>query len=672
MGRKFSGEVPAKKAVISMDLRVLELARRGATVGDNFVMTCGADVRAMEATVGEQNFIAVRPPDVPVLAGDVSRPTPLSTLCGLLGAARIWHAVARCFAAAALALLTALSLAHAQDMTRSHGSFETAVRKLVVELDGCQDLPACLAVLDDFVPSLSPGQASGEGPTIAHSLKRFGEMAKQELLRRAASADPGWPNLAGDILSYWGGWSPSDVPALRAALRLRHGGWIARPLAEIRTPEAIEALVEDLAVVGSANQTGWALARTGHEALPYLLPIFADEQRANDVASVIHQMGKEALVVAPDWVSMVANPDNPKNVRLAALRGLAAMGDGVGQQGKDLGAMLASPDADIRTQTFKTLVAIRDPSVVMTVAENCRPSGKAFYEIPLESRHCLLTVAAFGEHARTAGSPLMEFLASPNGEEVATAATALGYIGHLAAIPHIEQQLRSPDWRVVYAAARSLGWLGAVDSVQTLERVASSHWLPEVRDQALMAVDALKGGEQRLARPPSFKEPNGALPLFSIGRSTLRSQPMCSSRRWEWNGIRFSRPTSSTRVLGLALGPGALVGSNRGEWGGDLTWKPVNGQVQLLHKHNVVAIQPADGGAIVLFGLDHMGLVDGYAVRVSRRGDDDWSLSEVARLPSTADALATIEPNLFAAWSESRVVVFSDQEIVGLAKCVAN
>lgn len=122
----------------------------------------------------------------------------------------------------------------------------------------------------------------------------------------------------------------------------------------------------------------------------------------------------------------------------------------------------------------------------------------------------------------------------------------------------------------------------------------------------------------------------------------------------------------------LTLGAGVLVGINRGEWGGDLTWNPVNGQGQLLLEHNVVAIEPAEGGVIVLFGLAQGGLVDGYVVRVSRRGDGDRSLSEVARLPSTADALATIGPNLFAAWSENRVIVFSDQEIVGLAKCVDN
>jgi hypothetical protein len=380
-------------------------------------------------------------------------------------------------------------------------------------------------------------------------------------------------------------------------------------------------------------------------------------------------------MVAPDWVLMAANTDDPKNVRLAALRGLAEMGEGVGQQGKHLGAALASPDADIRAQAFKTLVAIRDLSVVTTVAENCKPSGTAFYRMPFESLDCLMTLAAFGEHARMAGSQLMKFLASPNGEELASAVTALGYIGYDAATPQIEQQLRSPDWRVVYAAARSLGWLGAAISIPALEQIASGHWLPEVRDEALTAVDALKGGQHRLARPRSFEGRSGAPHVFFIGgfpgRGILRTQPLCNSRRWEWNGIPLSQP-SSTRVPRLMLGAGTLVGTSRGEFGGELAWQPVGGQAQLLLKHNVVAIESAQGGAIVLFGLAHMGLVDGYAIRVSRRGDDDWSLSEVARLPSTADALAMIGPNLFAAWSENRVVVFSDQEIVGLAKCVEN
>jgi HEAT repeat protein len=578
----------------------------------------------------------------------------------------------RCFLVAAVALPIALPHAQAQEMVRDPTARERAERTLALELEGCPVLPACLTILDAFVPPRDDGRHSNAAKAIADNLRRFGESARQELLRRAAGVHPGWRNLASDILSYWGGWSPSDVPAIRAALQLQHGGWMARPLAEIKTPEAIQALVEDLGVIGSMSQTGWALVQIGPRALPYLLPILSDDQHAFEAASVIRQMGRKALVAAPEWTSLAASTGNPKNVRVAALRGLAAMGDAAQQQGKDLREMLANSDADIRAQVFKTLVAIRDPTVVTTVAKNCNPSGTAFYRIPHQSLSCLLDVGAFGEDARTVGPQLMKFLASPNGEELAVAVTALGYIGYEGAIPQIEQQLRSPDWRIVYAAARSLGWLGATGSIPELERAAFGHWLPEVRDQALTAADALKGSERRIARPPSFEGRDGARHLFFIGGGflgggILRSVPSCGSREWEWYDARFSLPPPATRVARLSLGAGELIGTNRGEWGGTLAW---TGQAQPIIEHNVVAIEPTEGGAIVLFGLSHMGWVDGYAVRVSQRGDVGWSLSEVARLPSTADALATIGPNLFAAWSENRVVVFSDKEILGLARCI--
>jgi HEAT repeat protein len=468
-------------------------------------MTRGAGVHLMGLTVDAHQ-------DIPRLVNEVSRPTLFSTLCGLAGATPILGVAVRCLPAVAVALLTALSHAKAQEAVRDPTERTRAEHNIVLELEGCPALPACLVVLDAFVSPRDDGRGSSAARAIAHKLLRFGEPAKQELLRRAAGAHPGWRNLAGDILQYWEAWSPSDVPAIRAALQLRHGGWIARPLAAIKTPEAIQALVEDLPFIGAESQTGWALIQIGPKALPHLLPILADERHAFAAASVIHRMGKEAFVAAPDWASIGGSADNPKNVRLAALRGLAAMGDGARQQGKDLREMLASPDVDIRAQVFETLVAIRDPSVVTSVAENCNPSETAFYR-PLQSRTCLMNIAAFGEHARTVGSQLMKFLASPNGEELAVAVTALGYIGYDAAIPQIEQQLRSPDWRVVYAAARSLGWLAATGSIRELEKVASGHWLPEVRDQALTAIDALKGSGRRMARPPSFKGP-GASTFF--------------------------------------------------------------------------------------------------------------------------------------------------------------
>jgi hypothetical protein len=174
----------------------------------------------------------------------------------------------RCFFAAAVALLTVL--APTRDLAQDFVARARAEHKLALEMEGCPAVPACLAMLDAVVAPVDDGGLNEAARKISTNLQRFGEPAKQELLRRAAGAHPGWRNLAGGILQFWGSWSPSDVAAIRAALQLQHGGWIARSLVAIKTPEAIQALVEDLAFAGAATQTGFALTQIGPDALPYL------------------------------------------------------------------------------------------------------------------------------------------------------------------------------------------------------------------------------------------------------------------------------------------------------------------------------------------------------------------------------------------------------------------
>jgi HEAT repeat protein len=606
----------------------------------------------------------------------------LSADRGLPGATPMLGMAARRIAVAVIALLTVLSHAQAQGVKFWDPAVDKEELKLARQLEGCPTLPECLAILDAFVfPGTYVNQVRGAGTEIAGNFLRFGEPAKHELLRRAGGDHLHRRNLASAILAAWGAWpwSPSDVPAIRAALKLSPGGWMARPLAEIKTPEAIEALLEDLPTADSGYETVASLAKIGPPVMPHLLPLLADDQRAHRAAMVVRQMGRDALVAGSDWLSLATSADALKTERTAALRGLAAMGWAARWHEKDLRALLASPDkdlrtllasqdSDIRTEATNTLVALRDASVVTEMAERCNPSGSAFDRLGvLEGPYfCLNDIASLGDNARKAGPILRKFLASPNGEEVAGAVSVLGYIGYDAAIPEIEYQLRSPDWRVVYSAARSLGWLGATGSIAELERVASVHWLPEVQQQASTVVDALKHGERRLALPPSLHFVSGD------GHSgIIKDAPACASGRWAWRDVLFSGPPPRTHKTERTLGAGVLIGiDHRTYGGGKLVWQPADGPAQLIHEDDVVGIEPAEDGAIALFGGAHIGIVSGYAARVSQRGDGSWSFSEIARMPTFASRLATIGPNLFAAWDYNRVVVLSDKEILGLAQCV--
>lgn len=537
-------------------------------------------------------------------------------------------------------------------------------------LDDCASLEICLQLLDQVVPARDDGEGSNAG-ILANKLHRFGDAAKSELLRRATGSHPGWRNVAGAILSEWHSWTPADVPELREALRKQPGGWVARSLGEIANSEAIQALVEDLPK-GSANQTDFALKELGAKAIPYLVPLLENSKNASSAARIIREMNTAALPFASQWATQAADPQQPVQARLGALRGIAAIGDKARPSCESLHHLLHDSEPKIREQVDVTLKAVRDPVVVEEVARTCHPSAAPFDPLALEALKCLGEIASYGNGGREVGNALLPFLASENGAEHSYAVTTLGQIGFEPAIPQIEDAMNSADWRVVYAAIRSLGWFGDTSAVPAMERIASDYWLPEVRAKAKQVAWVLSS-EGRVNRPSQFSRPseNDRNP-FVIDREVLDGVPDCPSKQWKWKdtSFRFPASRSNERNTELQISDGKFVGTNHGEWGGELMWRPTNGEPISIQKDNVVGIEPDEDGTVVLFGLAHMGLAYGYAVHVTRSNGETWRSVEVARLPAEAGALVTVGPDLFAAWSDRRVVVFSTrQSILGLATC---
>jgi hypothetical protein len=356
-------------------------------------------------------------------------------------------------------------------------------------------------------------------------------------------------------------------------------------------------------------------------------------------------------------------------MRLAALRGLAAMGELAQSHASLIRTLLADANLNLREQSFDTLVAMHDPDVAAAVAEHCKPSASEFEfeSLPLDSVLCIGKAAAFGTSGRVAGPVLMKFLASPSNAERALAIGALGYTGYGDATPEIVQALTSQDWRIVRAAVHSLGWLGAVQASPDIEGIASSYWLPEVREDARAVLAALKGSEGKVARPRGFPS-NDFLTLPY--RREHQAESACPSGQWEWQGVPIPQfPAARAEQHRLPFTGGTLTGADWGEFGGDLRWEKPGEPAQRIIKDNVRAILPAEGGAIVLFGLAHLGGNRGYVLRVSQRSDGGWSLTEVARLPGVPKASAAIGPNLYAALSNGKVAVFDSEKILGLAEC---
>lgn len=157
----------------------------------------------------------------------------------------------------------------------------------------------------------------------------------------------------------------------------------------------------------------------------------------------------------------------------------------------------------------------------------------------------------------------------------------------------------------------------------------------------------------------------------------LNEAPTCPSNTWQWQNQTFRladedhklRDSVERNGVELKFSDGKLTGTNRGEWGGTLTWHPRHGNPTKLHGDNVIAILPDGSNAVVIYGLDYVEPT-GYALLFTRTDSGDWQPKILARLLSAPRDVTTLGPGLYAALNRNRAIVFSaSQGILGLASC---
>jgi hypothetical protein len=397
---------------------------------------------------------------------------------------------------------------------------------------------------------------------------------------------------------------------------------------------------------------------------------------------VISVMDPLPLSYATGWVAIALDPNKEFEERIAALRGIAALGPTARPACADLHNLLGAPEPGLRHEAGIALHAIRDPSVIGELAKRCRPHAERFDSVAIDALLCLRDIADFGPDGREAGSEILSFLDSKNGAERSYAILTLGRIGYKEAAPEIELALKSPDWRIVDSAVWSLGWLGDHNAIPLLEDVASAYWLPEVRKSAARSATAIQSPDGHFDTAEWEQKDNGLQPdpfaFVTEGPPWIRLS--CKPNRWSWKGQRFKlvNPQGGASSLRFQKSPilGELVGTDNGEWGGQLPWLPFKGQPEILIKDNVRGMEyELNGGlgAVVFLGLGHMGFNLGYVLRIGMAEAGTWNEDEIARLPGQPDAWGALAPSLFAVEAHGRVVVFSTKEgILGLAACSAS
>lgn len=554
------------------------------------------------------------------------------------------------------------------------------------EVPACASIPDCIAILRDYEirPPPAPGEYYSRGvdpkpiERAVNRLVAYGQPSIEPLVELLKHPNVNVRVRAAYVLNWFKKIDPRHLPALIAA-RDSAGSWLDDAIIATGADEALNYLWDTFLSEARAETSSGvdeALRTVGARIYPRLEAELArctssrEWRVCVEVIDLASMMRPRPDFVTPMIEEVARSPDVPEDLRVSAEDGLIAMRAPYGLDVllKRLEAALATPG---------------NPDGGFVGA-----NGASGLPLDWDIGFVVGNIQDYGDAAQVAGPMFVELLVRRDMPEArAAAALALGEVGYrtgatalLAEAPTFED-----DWRFAYNAVESLARLGLQEARLVLQRVVETHWNYAVRANAQRALNMLAGGafDRPDVKGDTAKQATIMVgPLFGdlryagdwmidpqrcrAGKATqvygqLYAQPV----RWPDAGAvvelklempDLARRTEQLPVLAyLAASPGetmfvaklgrqTLIGSNAGEFGGDVFVSGAPGGLRRLIPDNADAVFMMGQKAMVVTGLSHLsssqgqlwvvGLKDGRA-RVERR----------VRLPVQASGYALAGPD---------------------------
>lgn len=482
--------------------------------------------------------------------------------------------------------------------------------------------PEALAALLRRIPDVasdSAGMSPGE-VALAKDIQTFAATAIPHVIALLDSDESRIRQFAGYVLRDIQGLTDKDLDALISAQE-RDDGWLPPAIARIGSPRAVQFLVDDLrARPQSMTQVTYALELAGARAAVPLARVFespdpVSEELASAICGVFHSMASNAVPAIDVLLARARLAQSPIENRMLAIREVGCIGRAARPAIPTLEAVAASEPNRLRTAVNAAILAIGSPEAVPLLVTALRDRPTVIL---------LRDIAEMRDNARKAGPAVVALLTGSKREIRLAAARTLGFIGYDGDPTPLAKLLEDKDdWQVVYVATESLGRLGVSAALPTLDKVATTHWYPPVRDSARQAASVIRGSEQY--PPPKFPRnfpfeyfryedvpaPRaGKPPSFTRGSNELSPSELSSlaySAEIVGYGPEGERTTTTRQTpnVGLRTASGFLVGSDRGEWGGELVYLDARSAPIRLLNENVTGIHQLPVGTVVVTGLAH-------------------------------------------------------------------
>lgn len=435
----------------------------------------------------------------------------------------------------------------------------------------------------------------------------------------------------------------------------------------------------------------FAASLQGARAIPFIVKaarcsVRCDDDRHARLASILEGMGPERAEAGDGLLAIAADDASPQRAREGALAMIAELGPEAVELDEELLALKAAVPG-LEAHINRALIGLESDAVGEIFAERLSSSPKLrdMYEL-----------ASLREAGYLAGPVVEDLLSHPDWDIRLQAVRTLALIGYEPAVDSLLEILaESEDVVLDWVIADSMAYLNAFKATDALVTLSVDHWHPHVRERARLARERLFGSVDFDKQSRTW---SGALVAYSQQVDAMNACDELDVEAADHSdALRLQHPEDEAELRMLSypdelagdstvrgqngvLVPGVavrvdggwLVGSDRGEWGGELVFIDRNGHATALISENIENLVTLDDGRIVaVTGLGHMFTSRGMLYLVEPSPGGNWTATRWRRLPGAPRSSSlTRSGELLVSTSRGGSLLVSPQGEMRMAPCV--
>lgn len=543
---------------------------------------------------------------------------------------------------------------------------------------------------------------------LVQKLTSFGNTAVPHLVEMLAYPDIEVAQLAARALRDIDHIDSRYLPQIIKGLD-RNLDWLPPALGRIDSPEAAKEAVARYLVSESAphNQEAYAVKLSGRRAIPYII----DAAKCTTPCSphdhyflgrILGEMEEEKSIATKGLVAILKDASTKTEAARGVLRIISFMDPSdVAIEGDLL--ELRNTHPELNEEIDNALVEIGGDASAEVLTHWLELDSKA------NQRYFILKkIAALGPMACDAGFTVLGLLQDQNWDVRNAAARALGYIEYQPSTRELIQllEIEEEDVRLSWIAAESLGRMRMPQATGVLSRVSNNHWYPPVRQAAAQALNNLDSGASYVSRDPekyfgmefyaydhlsidadnrceiavpgSTHEPSQEKAPAYIYRSLLENSACKHSIRYS-NIINPNSANEEAEYIldiddtpvALRIEEGWLVGTDCGEWGGELAHVQDDGTSTIFLQENIQNIFRVGKRYIAVTGLSHLALTRGIIFDVFQQDNGEWTAKPWRALPRAPETSFMLDTNeVLVKVEASGSILVSASGAMRMAPCI--